>query len=333
MSLVLMGMPEELLPDAITYMRMSCIGVPLIAVYNYSSSMLRSLGDSRTPLYFLIFSCFLNIVLDLLFVCVFHWGVFGAAFATILAQMVSGIGCLLFALKTNSYFRLNHEDLQLDRGIIRQSVRLGLPMALQWSLISVSSTILQTFVNSFGPAAMAAFTATNRIESFVHMPFGSISSALSTYAGQNFGAHDMKRVKEGFRHGMLISTVIIILLFVMFQLLSEPLMRLFVKEDEVILLGAQALKMTSWFYIFLALIYTSRSLLNGVGDAIFALMNGVVEVACRIIIPLVLVALLPALGVMSIWWATVLTWITSSIFCLLRYYVWNKKADFSKSVV
>ena len=331
--LVLLRTPEAILPQAVTYLTTMISGIVIVAFYNLTAAILRAFGDSKSPLAAMIIAAVMNVALDLLFVLVFHWGVFGAAFATILAQMVSGIGCLLFALKTNSYFRLNHEDLQLDRGIIRQSVRLGLPMALQWSLISVSSTILQTFVNSFGPAAMAAFTATNRIESFVHMPFGSISSALSTYAGQNFGAHDMKRVKEGFRHGMLISTVIIILLFVMFQLLSEPLMRLFVKEDEVILLGAQALKMTSWFYIFLALIYTSRSLLNGVGDAIFALMNGVVEVACRIIIPLVLVALLPALGVMSIWWATVLTWITSSIFCLLRYYVWNKKADFSKSVV
>ena len=141
----MMGVPEELMADATTYMRMSCIGVPLVAVYNYSSSMLRSLGDSKTPLYFLIISCFLNIVLDILFVYGFRMGVFGAALATIIAQMLSGAGCLLYALKTNPYFHLSRQDLQPDGEIIRQSVKLGLPMALQWSLISVSSTASKSF--------------------------------------------------------------------------------------------------------------------------------------------------------------------------------------------
>ncbi|MBE5804880.1 MAG: MATE family efflux transporter [Clostridiales bacterium] len=328
-----MGVPEKLMPDATTYMRMSCIGVPLVAVYNYSSSMLRSLGDSRSPLYFLIFSCFLNIVLDLLFVYVLHMGVFGAALATIIAQMISGVGCLLYALKHNPYFHLTREDLRPDGGIIRQAVRLGLPMALQWSLISVSSTALQTYVNSFGPEAMAAFTATNRIEQLIHMPYGSISAALATYSGQNFGAHDMKRVKEGLRHGMLISAVFTVLMMVMYQLLNEPIMRLFVKEEPVILIGAEALKLTSWFYIFLAVIYMSRGVLNGVGDAMFALINGVVEVICRIAIPIALVAMIPGLDRMGIWWTTVITWIISAGFCMLRYVAWRKKADFSKSVV
>lgn len=329
----LMGVPEELMTDATTYMRMSCIGVPLVAVYNYSSSMLRSLGDSRTPLYFLIFSCFLNIVMDLIFVCILHMGVFGAALATIIAQMISGAGCLLYALKHNPYFQLTREDMQPDREIIRQSVKIGLPMALQWSLISVSSTALQTFVNSFGAEAMAAFTATNRIEQLVHMPYGSISAALATYAGQNFGAHDMKRVKEGFRHGMMISSVFTVVMMITYQLLNAPIMGLFVKEAPVIAIGADALKLTSWFYIFLAMIYMSRGILNGVGDAMFALINGVVEVICRIAIPMALVAMIPDIGKDGIWWTTVITWIISAGFCLLRYVAWRKKADFSKSVV
>ena len=329
----MMGVPSELMPDATTYMRMSCIGVPLVAVYNYSSSMLRSLGDSKTPLYFLIFSCFLNIVLDILCVYTLNMGVFGAALATIVSQVISGIGCLMYAIRKNPYFRLTREDMQPDGEIIRQSVRLGLPMALQWSLISVSSTALQTFVNSFGAQAMAAFTATNRIEQLVHMPYGSISAALATYSGQNFGAHDMKRVKEGFRHGMLISSMFTLLMMIVYQLLNQPIMRLFVKEEAVILIGADALKLTSWFYIFLSLIYMSRGVLNGVGDAMFALMNGIVEVICRIVIPMVLVALIPGIGRMGIWWTTVITWIISAAFCMLRYVLWRNKADFSKSVV
>ena len=329
----LIGVPEALMENALTYMRMSCIGVPMVAVYNYSSSMLRSLGDSRTPLYFLIVSCFLNIVLDILFVYNFGMGVFGAAFATIIAQILSGVGCLLYALKFNSYFHLTKEDMQPDGEIVRQSVRLGLPLALQWSLISLSSTALQMFVNSFGAEAMAAFTATNRIEQLIHMVYGSISAALATYAGQNFGAHNMKRVKEGFRYGLLIASVFTVVMMAVYQMMSTLIMQLFVKEQPVILIGSAALKLTSWFYVFLAVIYMSRGVLNGVGDAMFALINGVVEVICRITLPMLLVALIPGVDMMGIWWVTVLTWIISAAFCVLRYVFWYKKADFSKSVV
>lgn len=329
----LMDVPPEILPDATTYMRMSCIGVPLVAVYNYSSSMLRALGDSKTPLYFLIFSCFLNIALDILFVYEFRLGVFGAALATIIAQLISGMGCLLYALKHNPYFHLSRADLQPDGEIIRQSVRLGLPLSLQWSLIAVSSSALQTFVNSFGSEAMAAFTATNRIEQLVHQPYGSISAALATYAGQNFGAHNMNRVKDGLKHGMLLSAIFTMIMMIVFQCLNEPIMRLFVKEEPVILLGAEALKLTSWFYIFLAVIYMSRGILNGVGDAMFAFINGIVEVICRISLPLLLIALIPDVDMIGIWWTACITWIISAAFCMLRYVTWRRKADFSKSVV
>ena len=328
-----MDTPERILPDAITYMRVSCIGVPLVAVYNYSSSMLRSLGDSKTPLYFLIFSCFLNIALDLLFVCVFDLRVFGAALATIIAQLISGAGCFLYALKYNPYFHLTKTDMQYDREIVRQSVRLGLPLALQWSLIAVSSTALQRFVNSFGPDAVSAFTATNRIEQLLHMLYGSVSSALATYAGQNFGAHNMKRVQSGLKYGMVISALFTVVMMVAYQLLSGPIMRMFVKEEPVILIGAQALKLTSWFYIFLAVIYMCRGILNGVGDAMFAFINGIVEVVCRIGMPLLLVALIAEPDVLLIWWTAGITWAISAAFCMLRFVLWKKKADFSKSVV
>lgn len=324
-ALRLMETPPELMADATLYMRMSCIGVPLVAVYNYASSMLRALGDSKTPLYFLIFSCILNIALDVFCVYSLGLGVFGAALATIIAQVIAGVGCLLYALRTNPYFMLTREDMRPDWRVIGKSVRLGLPLAMQWSMVAISTTALQAFVNSFGPEAMAAFTTTNRIENLVHQPYGSISAALATYAGQNYGAGDMKRVKEGLRHGMLISTVFTLVIMTAYQLLSEPLMRMFVKEAEVIALGAQALRLTSWFYIFLALIYMTRGILNGVGDALFAFINGVVEVVCRIGLPVLLV-LIPGLGLWSIWWTAGVTWMISGLCCFLRYLAWRKKA-------
>ena len=325
----LMGTHPDILRDATTYMRMSCIGVPLIAVYNYTSSMLRALGDSKTPLYFLIFSCFLNLVLDTLFVCGFHMGVFGAALATIIAQVVSGVGCLIWALKCNPYFKLTREDMLPDRQIIGKSVKIGLPMAFQWSLIAISSTALQTFVNSFdNTAVVAAYTATNRIESLLHQPYGSISAALATYAGQNYGAKNLARVKDGLKHGMFISGVYTLLDILAFQLFREPIMRLFVKEAAVIELGAGAMRLTSWFFLFLAIIYMSRGILNGVGDALFALINGVVEVICRIGLPL-LIVLIPGTGYWGIWWTAGITWGISALFCLLRYVSWRRRVTIS----
>nr|MBR4280171.1 MATE family efflux transporter [Clostridia bacterium] len=325
--LQMMDTHPSILPDATVYMRMSCIGVPLIAVYNYTSSMLRALGDSRTPLYFLIFSCFLNLVMDVLFVCGFHMGVFGAALATIIAQVIAGFGCLIFALKRNPYFKLSREDLHPDRDIISKSVKIGLPMAFQWSLIAVSSTALQTFVNSFDSTdIVAAFTATNRIENLLHQPYGSISAALATFAGQNYGAKNIERVKAGLKHGLLLSAIYTAFMMLLFLFFSEPVMRLFVKEAAVIKLGAQAMRLTSWFFIFLAIIYMSRGILNGVGDALFALINGVVEVICRIGLPL-LIVLIPGVGHWSIWWTAGITWGISALFCLLRYFSWRRKAS------
>ena len=322
--LALMATPIEIRADATLYMRMSCIGVPLVAVYNYASSMLRALGDSKTPLYFLIFSCILNIVLDIFCVYNLGLGIFGAALATIIAQVVSGVGCLLYALRTNPYFKLTKEDMRPDKQVIGKSIKLGLPMALQWSLIAISTTALQAFVNTFGTAVMAAFTTTNRIEGLVHMPYGSISAALATYAGQNYGAGDMKRVKEGLKNGMFLASIFTAVVMVVYLTMAEGIIGLFVKEQEVIDLGARALRLTSLFYIFLALIYMCRGILNGIGDALFALINGVVEVIVRVSTPFLLV-LIPGVGLWSIWWTTGITWMLSALTCLWRYLSWRKK--------
>lgn len=326
--LQVMSTPADILPDAITYMRMSCIGVPLVAVYNYASSMLHALGDSKTPLCFLIFSCFMNIILDVLCVHTFNMGVFGAALATIIAQVMAGMGCLVYALKRNPYFMLKRQECALDPDVIQQSVRLGLPLAMQWSMIAISTTALQTFVNSFGTAAVAAFTATSRIEQLVHQPYGSLSAALATYAGQNYGAHRMDRVKAGLKHGMLMSAAFSLLMLTVNLLFSDRIMAMFVNDAEVISIGAAALRLTGWFYIFLAAIYMTRGILNGIGDALFAFINGVVEMIGRICIPMLL-ALIPGVGLWGIWWTAGLTWLVSALFCFLRYYSWQRKADLS----
>ncbi len=320
-----MGTPQEILPEAITYMRMTSASVPLIAVYNYASSMQRALGDSRTPLYFLIVSCILNVGLDLLFVGAFGMGVFGAALATMLSQLLAGAGSMVFAFRRNPYFRLSGDSLAFDRDIAKSAVRLGLPLALQWGLIAVSTTALQSVVNTFGPTAMAAYTATNRLEQLVQQPFGSMSMALSTYAGQNMGAGETRRIRTGFRDSLLSMIALAGVMTLVMQFFGGSLVRLFVHEPDVIDLGGRALKITSLFYVFLGIIYVSRGVLNGVGDAFFSFLNGIVEIAGRIGLPLLLLQLTSA-GVWSIWITAGVTWMLAGLSCILRYISWRKKA-------
>lgn len=231
-----MGTPREILPDAIIYMRMTSASVPLIAIYNYASSMQRALGDSRTPLYFLVLSCLLNVGLDLLFVGAFGLGVFGAALATMLSQLLAGAGSLWYAFRRNPYFHLNRDARAFDREITKSAVRLGLPLALQWSLIAISTTALQAVVNSFGPTAMAAYTATNRLEQLVQQPFGSMGMALSTYAGQNKGAGKIDRIQRGLKDGLLAMVAVACVMTLIMQLFGESLVGMFVHEEDVIAL-------------------------------------------------------------------------------------------------
>lgn len=320
----MMATPEELMESSLVYMRMQCIGLPLVAIYNHASSMLRALGDSKTPLYFLVFSCILNTGLDLWFVCGFEMGVFGAALATIIAQLIAGVGCLAYAIKYNPYFKMKKEHFNLEKNMIWSTVRLGVPLSLQFSLIAVSCMALQRVVNGFGPAVMAAFTATSRVEQLIHQPYGTLSTALSTYSGQNLGAKKMDRIRDGFKKSILMMSAFSLFMLPIMQFGGEWIIKIFVDDPEVVYYGALSMRITSCFYIFLGLIYMTRGVLNGVGDAMFALINGVVEVIGRITIPIFL-TMIPFIGVWGIWWATALTWLISAVFCVWRYISWRKK--------
>lgn len=320
----MMATPDELMSSSLIYMRMQCIGLPLVAVYNHVSSMLRALGDSKTPLYFLIFSCILNTGLDLWFVYGLGMGVFGAALATIIAQLIAGLGCLLYAIKFNPYFKMKKEHFEMEKNMIWLTVRLGVPLSLQFSLIAISCMALQRVVNGFGPAVMAAFTATSRIEQLIHQPYGTLSTALSTYSGQNLGAKKMDRIKLGFKKSIIMMSIFSLVMLPIIQFGGEWIVKLFVDDPEVIYYGAVSMRITSWFYIFLGLIYMTRGVLNGVGDAMFALINGIVEVIGRITMP-VMLTMVSFIGVWGIWWATALTWLISAVFCVWRYVSWKKK--------
>jgi putative MATE family efflux protein len=322
--LSLLDTPEAIMADAVAYMRIMCIGIAFVSLYNYASSMLRALGDSKTPLFFLIFSCLLNTVLDILFVYTFHMGVRGAGVATVISQFVSGISCLVYAIKKNSYFKLTREDMRFNREIARNVLKLGVPLSLQFSLIAISCMALQRVVNSFGEVTVAAFTATSRIEQIIHQPYQTLGAALSTYTGQNYGAKKMDRVKAGYHKGLLLMLLFSVLMLPLMQFFGQGIIRIFVSEEPVIQMGAKALQITSLFYVMLGLIYVVRGVLNGLGDAVFAMFNGIVEVFGRFIVPVVMVGL-PAVGLWGIWWSVGIVWAISGATAVMRYWYFKWK--------
>lgn len=330
----LLSTPDKIINDAIIYMRTTCCGMLFIALYNGVAAILRALGDSKTPLYFLILSSIVNVVLDLVFVLYLNWGVFGVAFATIISQAVSAITSILYSLKKIPYFKIDRQMLQPNSLIIRRSFQLGLPIALQNSMIAVSCIALQGVINSFGETIMATATIISRIEQIIQQPYMSLSAALTTYSGQNIGANQIDRVKKGFRQACLMVFIFNLCLIPIFFLFGGNIISIFVKDAEVIAIGRTALKINSVCYFGLGMIYMPRAVLNGCGDTGFAMINGVTEVACRVIFSQVFTRI-PFLGFWGIWVTTGATWTLTAVVCLLRYAagVWKHKKIVSEKSI
>ncbi len=323
----LLATPNSIIQDSILYMRTTCMGIIAIALYNGVASILRALGDSKTPLYFLILASIINVVLDLVFVLNFGWGVFGVALATIISQAISAITSMIYAYHKIPYFRLSREMMKPNRKIITQSFRLGVPVALQNSMIAVSCMALQGVVNTFGETVMAAYTITGRIEQIVQQPYGSLGMALTTYSGQNMGAGKHDRVKKGYRQAVFMVLAFSIAMIPIAYLFGTQIIGFFVKDAAVIRMGVVALRITSLCYFGLGMIYVPRAVLNGCGDTGFAMLNGFTEVACRILYSQVLTRI-PILGFWGIWITTGATWITTAVVCVMRYVrgKWRTKA-------
>lgn len=313
--LVFLKTDPEVIADSIKYMHIMCIGIVFVSLYNYVSSMLRAFGDSITPLIFLLFSCVVNGALDVILV-MNGFGVLGAAYATITSQCLSGVLSLIFALKTNEFFKFSKEDYKFDGALVWKTIKLGVPLSLQYSLIAISCMAMQSVVNSFGTVATAAFTATGRIESVIHQPYQTFAASLATYTGQNYGANKKKRIIRGYLDSIKLMAVFTLVMVVIMQVMSGLIIRIFISDAEVIAMGAKALKITSIFYIFLGTLYVIRGVLNGLGDGLFAMINGIVEVIGRFTVPFLLVSVA---DVWSIWWATGIVWAIAGITAWIRF--------------
>lgn len=313
-----MNTPPENLQDALVYMRILCGTTVIMAGYNTVSGILRALGDARTPLYFLISSSVINVGLDLLFVVKFHWGVAGAAWATVTAQLFALCGTVCFSAARNPYFHLGREQIVVDWMIIKKTMNMGIPLAAQNAMLSVSGVVLQSVVNSFGTITMAAYTAYGRVEQLVTQPFGALGVAISTFAGQNVGAGNYKRVKKGCRNSVYLVFIFSALLFISIILSGESIIALFVSDQEVIYTGAKGLRITSAVYAVLGMIYIFRAVLNGAGDAMFSMLNGMIEVAARIGFAFILTSI-PGIGLWGIWYTNGITWFLAAVVCIIRY--------------
>lgn len=317
--LVALDTPAVILDDAVIYMQVSCAGILAVAAYNGVAAVLRALGDSKTPLIFMVVSCFINIALDLLFVLQFKWSVFGVAFATVIAQLVAAIGAFIYALYKIPYFRIKKENRRVERDIVLKCFTLGVPIAMQNSLIAISCIFLQKVVNGFGENVVAANTALGRIEQIVQQPYGSLGAAITTYTGQNIGAGKIERVKEGYKVGFICVLVFSLIMLIPGQFFGEQIMRIFVTDSEVIAIGAKGLAITSFFYFFLGMIYVARSVLNGVGDAMYSMINGAMEVIGRVGFAVQL-TMIPFIGMWGVFFTTGLTWALTGIVSMHRYH-------------
>ena len=322
--LELMQTPADIIDLSYHYIVVIFAGIPAIMLYNILSAYLRSLGDSITPVIFLVLSAGLNIGLDLLFLVTFHWGVFGAAFATVLSQAVSGILCLILIIKKFDLLHLKREDWKLDWGYSRYLLIMGLPMGLQYSITAIGSVILQASVNTLGSTAVASMTAGSRISMFVVCPFDALGSTMATFGGQNVGAGRLDRLGRGLRSAVILGAIYSALILVILIFFGRDLILLFVsaKEAAVIAQAKQFLVTNAAFYLMLALVNIVRFLIQGMGFSGFAVFAGVFEMVARTLVGLVFV---PIFGFTAACSANPLAWIFADCFLIPAFFHCRKK--------
>ena len=314
-----MGTDPDVLPEAIAYFRYYFTGVLAVVLYNACKSIMNALGDSRRPLYYLILSSLVNIGLDLLFIGVFHWGVWSAAVATTISQAASMVLCLVHLMKKGSIYQVRLKKLRIDREMFSLIVRYGLPSGVQNSVIGFANVIVQSNINSFGKLAMAAYGTYAKLEGFAFLPITSFTMAITTYVSQNLGAARHERAKQGARFGILTSMVIAELIGVTMYLFIPQLVSIFTPTPEVIALATQQARTTSLFFCLLAYSHAIASVCRGAGKA-FVPMTIMLCVWCVFRIAYIVTIMHVVHEIRYIYWAYPITWSISSIIYFIYYH-------------
>lgn len=275
--LKLMNTPENVFEQCRLYLIVIFAGTLFSVGYNSISAILRGLGDSITPLYFLVIATILNIILDIVFIINFNMGVEGVALATIIAQGISFLCSVVYLNKKHNILKVKFTGLRFDKSIFKEGLRLGIPSGLQQMLFSFGNIALQSLVNNFGTSAMAAFGAGSKVESFISLPIMNLGAAVSTFVAQNIGANKMDRVKNGLKSSLKIALVISISVTLLLILFSKNLIGLFNNDADVISIGSTYLLIIGPFFIFISSSYILTSAIKGAGDSMFALISSIIS--------------------------------------------------------
>ena len=284
--LTIMNTPADIYKDAYDYIIIICVGIFAQILYNMAASILRALGNSKVPLYFLILSALLNVILDLLLIIVFHMGVAGAAYATVISQGVSGLLCLVYIMLRVPILHLEKSDWKIDLHVAKMQIAIGIPMALQFSITAIGTIIVQAALNTLGSMVVAAFTAANKIEMISVQFMIALGTAMATFCAQNMGAGKIGRIKRGFRITTLIGVVYSVVAGIAIMFVGKYLTILFVSQDVEKIIGNVDiyLKCVGFFFIPLLFIFIYRNGLQGMGYGFMPMMAGVAELVGRVLV-------------------------------------------------
>ena len=316
--LIIMNTPNALLDDAYRYIIVIFAGIPVIFLYNMVAGIIRSLGDSKTPVYFLALASIINIILDIVFIYCFHTGVEGAAYATIISQAVSGISCLIFMKKRFTILQIQKEEWAFDPYWAKTLCHMGIPMGLQYSVTAIGSVALQTSVNSLGKIYVTSVTAGQRLAQIFWCPYDALGTTMATYAGQNIGAGKIDRIGPGMKSAIKTAVIYSVFVFIILNLLSPKLLLLFVNKGNTSIIhwARTYILFNSSTYILLALVNIIRFTIQGLGFSNFAILAGLFEMIARIIAAF---GLVPVLGYYGVCLADPLAWIFADGFLIPAY--------------
>lgn len=318
--LSLINTPHEIFADSCTYITVIYIGITVTVLYNSTACILRAVGDSRSPLYFLIVSSVLNIILDILFISEFGMGVGGAAWATVISQTFAGLISLVYMFSRFPILRVNRRHFSPDVRFALQHLKIGLPMAFQFSITAIGVVILQGALNVFGPIKIAGYAAAQKVENLISVAASTFGVTMANYTGQNLGAHRIDRIKEGTKKCCALTVAVSIVSALIAIVFADQLSSLFVDEGqrEVIRAARQYLRISAFFYPFLFVIFVYRNVLQSLGRGFMPLMAGVGELVartvCAYLFPL-------ALGYTGICLAGPMAWITAAVPLVISYIV------------
>lgn len=322
--LTLMHTPKDIFEYAYVYIVIIFLGIPTTFLYNVTAAIIRSLGDSRSPVVFLAIASGINIVLDIVFIVAFHMGVEGPALATVISQGISGLLSLFYMKKKFEILRISKEEWKMRGSYMKTLCYMGIPMGLQYSVTAIGTLVIQAAINGFGSMTVAGVTAAQRINAFISCPIEAIGATMAPYSGQNMGAGKLDRVGKGLRDASLLGFVISAVLFVFVLLTGKQLSLLFLDtaDAQVVAYSYRFLVFTAAGYCLLVLVNTVRFTIQGMGFSVFAITSGVLEMIARSLAGLVVV---PLIGYTGICLAHPMAWIFADAFLIPAFFYCKKK--------